>query len=261
MNRKKRFNFFWLTILLMGLAINGCQSHSQVVNNSGSLLNQVRIGRIPFSENLDYCSTGCSTAFKWVFAGKNRISLRETEASPWIPLNALGPFMPDTFHAVNVRNQNGIYCADLWVRPDTGGTFNSDNTKEVIQTLCPEGTPQQVGCPMAQVTNNSGIKISGVKIGNIGFSQIIDNCPDGCSTGFSVVSPGKNQILMTVKFGMIVKELTRPLGPFENGSYYSVNIVKNDSGTLCAELWRRKDTESEFNADTTRNQINTGCFR
>jgi len=260
-SRKKHSHFFWFMCLLVGFIISGC-ANTQVTNNSGSLLNRAKVGQVGFSENLDYCGTGCSTGFKRVRTGNNTISLRETVESSWISIGNLGPFVRDKFYSVNIRKAEQRFCAELWKRTDTTSEFNNDTTKELIQSLCPKEPPPPDGgpVPISQVTNNSGTLLDIVKVGAVEFSQNLDYCATGCSTGFEVVAAGDNQIAIKRVSSPGWNIMNQLLGPFEYGSMYSVNITKNVSGSYCAELWRRYDTGGEFNNDTTKEFIEAHCF-
>ena len=140
MSRSKKYSyFFWFISLIIVLIINGCAS-TQVTNNSGSLLHKVKVGTVEFSKNLDYCSNGCSTGFKWVTEGKNKISLQLLPLlpqAPWTTIGNLGPFVRFKHYSVNIiRNANGDFCAELWIRYDAGDEFNNDTTKDFVESHC-----------------------------------------------------------------------------------------------------------------------------
>ena len=116
------------------------------------------------------------------------------------------------------------------------------------------------GCASSQVTNNSGSLLNKIRVGWVNFSENLDYCGDGCSTGFDVVAAGDNQIALKETSSSGWQTMNELLGPFQNGLKYSVNIIKNNSGNFCAELWKRDQTSSEFNDDTTRDLIGSHCF-
>ncbi len=259
MNRSKKHTyFFWFIGLLIGFIINGC-AHTQVTNNSGSLIHKVKVGSVEFSENLDFCATGCSTGFKHVRRGNRTILLQTSDISSWVTIGNLGPFLKGKFYSVNMRMVNKSFCAELWHRTDTGSEFNEDTTKEIIQSLCLEELPQPGG-PISQVTNNSGTLLRKVKVGTIEFSENLDFCATGCSTGFAVVAAGDNQIALQKVPDSQWISMNELLGSFDDGLMYSVNIIRDSNGGFCAELWQRWDTSGPFNEDTTKEFIESHCF-
>ena len=109
---------------------------AQVVNNSGDLLYQVNVGDVVFTEHLSDCGSGCSTGFIDVVEGTNDIVVYQSETSIGESLGSVGQFQKSNNYAVNIRNVDG-YCAELWQRFDTSGTFNDDTTRVLIDTGCP----------------------------------------------------------------------------------------------------------------------------
>lgn len=81
----------------------------------------------------------------------------------------------------------------------------------------------------------------------------------GGSTGFSYVAEGTNTI--TVKQTSTSASVSvGSLGSFQKGisKNYAMNI-RTVSGSYCAELWQRLDTNSNFDDNTTRVLISTTC--
>jgi hypothetical protein len=115
------------------------------------------------------------------------------------------------------------------------------------------------GCSSStQVTNKSGILLDKVKVNSVEFSENLDHCGDGCSTGFYNVPAGKNVVSLKVDAGsgwMVLGEL----GPFEKNAHYSVTITKS-GGEFCAELWKRLQTTTTFNDDATKIFIGKSCL-
>lgn len=123
--------------------------------------------------------------------------------------------------------------------------------------------------PSVQVVNNSGGRIDRVIIGAVTFTQNLsyntslypsDNgsyCGDGCSTGFFDIVTGSNNVAVYATSASVQVSLGA-LGAFDTGNSYAVNIRKV-GGNYCAELWKRLNTNSIFNSDTTRVQISTTC--
>lgn len=110
--------------------------------------------------------------------------------------------------------------------------------------------------PSTQVTNNSGTLIYKVKVGGVEFTENLSYCADGCSTGFIDVPEGSNNIQLQQTSGGTWVDLG-DLGSFEKGSHYSVNI--KTGALFCAELWKRHQTNSTFNDDTTRELVASNC--
>ncbi len=108
--------------------------------------------------------------------------------------------------------------------------------------------------PSIQVTNNSGSLIHKVKVGDIEFSENLDMCGSGCSTGFKDVKEGENQISVQLSEGS-AWETIGTLAGFKNGNHYAVNIT----GARCAELWILHQTDIYFNDDTTKELIGSVC--
>jgi len=104
--------------------------------------------------------------------------------------------------------------------------------------------------PSCQVTNKSGMPLQKVKVHSVEFSENLDYCGDGCSSGFKNVPAGKSMIFLQVAEGsewMVLGEL----GPFEKKAHYSVTITKTGD-QFCAELWKRLQTSTTFNDDATK---------
>jgi hypothetical protein len=110
--------------------------------------------------------------------------------------------------------------------------------------------------PSTQVTNNSGTRIHMVKVGGVEFTENLSYCADGCSTGFINVPQGTNNIQLQQTSGGSWIDLG-DLGLFEKGLHYSVNIKSND--LFCVELWKRHQTSTTFNDDTTRELVASNC--
>jgi len=118
------------------MVLAGCSSSTQVTNNSGVLLNRVRVNTVEFSKNLDYCSDGCSTGFTGVPAGTNVISLNVAAGSEWMALGELGPFEKNSHYSVTITKSGVKFCAELWKRLQTTTTFNDDTTKIFVGKSC-----------------------------------------------------------------------------------------------------------------------------
>lgn len=263
MSISKRYpRVFRFAPLLIGLLLIGCAS-SQVTNSSGHYIAKAKIDQVKYSRNLDYCAGGCSTGFKAVPKGENRIAIQVTGNSPWVTIGKLSPFRVFKKYSVNIRtyweNNTKHYCAELWRRYDPAGPFNSDTTKVKIDTFCPKLKPVSDDAPISQVTNNSGVLLKKVKIGLIDFTENLDYCAEGCSTGFKTVAVDDNKVSLETT-DSVVKTLTDRLGPFEMGFKYAVNIIMNEEDQFCAELWRRDNTGPYFNADTTKVRLEWHCF-
>lgn len=115
------------------------------------------------------------------------------------------------------------------------------------------------GCSSStQVTNKSGILLEKVKVNSVEFSENLDHCGDGCSTGFINVPSGTNVIFLKVAPGSEWMELGK-LGPFEKNSHYSVTITKSGD-KFCAELWKRLQTSTTFNDDATKIFVEKSCL-
>jgi len=115
------------------------------------------------------------------------------------------------------------------------------------------------GCaPSSQVTNKSGMLLQKVKVHNVEFTENLDHCGDGCSTGFKDVTAGKSVISLKVAEGSEWMTLGE-LGPFEKNVHYSVTITKTGD-QFCAELWKRLQTSTTFNDDATRIFIGKSCM-
>jgi hypothetical protein len=114
------------------------------------------------------------------------------------------------------------------------------------------------GCsPSTQVTNKSGVLLNKVKVNTVEFTENLDHCGDGCSTGFINVPAGKNVVSLKVAAGsewMVLGEL----GPFEKNAHYSVTVTKSGD-TFCAELWKRLQTSTTFNDDATKIFVGKSC--
>ena len=110
---------------------------AQVVNNSGSSIYRVKIGHVEFYKNLSRCFDGCSTGFKDVRSGQNRISVKMASGSAWKTIGTVGRFENSRHYAVNIlKKKGGTLCAQLAVRNQTDSTYNDDRTKKVIDNAC-----------------------------------------------------------------------------------------------------------------------------
>ena len=277
----------WLLILLIALVMSGC-AQTQVTNNSGTLLDLVKVGSVNFDENLDYCGDGCSTGFKKVKTGDHKVSLRETPTSSWKAVGTVGPFKKGKFYSVNVRKLLGQigpgkqYCTELWQRFDTDSEFNNDTTKTRIDSSCqltmvpvdPSSTPGSDTSPSSDdppesmVTNSSGGTIFKVKIDDdleddvegIEYTENLSFCSDGCSTGYKPLLSEDNHIMLQKTSGSTWLTLSEQLGPFEYGLFYSVNITEVSDDGFCAELWEIEDPNKTFNEDTVgREPLTSHC--
>ncbi len=115
------------------------------------------------------------------------------------------------------------------------------------------------GCaPSSQVTNKSGMLLKKVRVNTIEFTENLDHCGDGCSSGFKDVPAGKSEISLKVSEGSEWMTLGE-LGPFENNAHYSVTITKTGD-QFCAELWKRLQTGTTFNDDATKIFVGKSCL-
>lgn len=114
-----------------------------------------------------------------------------------------------------------------------------------------------VGCSSAQVVNNSGVLIKRVKVGHVDFRENLDDCAGGCSTGFKEVKAVANHVSLKETDTSLWKALGY-LSTFAAGTNYAVNIRKV-ADEFCAELWKRNQTDSTFNDDTTKELIDSHC--
>ena len=110
----------------------------------------MNVGSVTFSENLSYCSDGCSTGFSDVAEGTNTITVKQTSASASVSVGSLGSFQKGNSYAVNIRTVNGSYCAELWQRLNTAPFFNNDTTRVLISTTCGGSTALTI--PTATIT-------------------------------------------------------------------------------------------------------------
>lgn len=109
---------------------------AQVVNNSGASFYQVKVGNTVFSKNLSGCN-GCSSGFKTVKKGSNRISLKHSATSSWIQIGNLNGFENNEKYAVNItKGRTGSICAELYQRKNTDLTFAKDRGKRKIASVC-----------------------------------------------------------------------------------------------------------------------------
>ncbi len=116
--------------------------------------------------------------------------------------------------------------------------------------------------PITQVTNNADFLIERAMVADVEFTEHIGGCTGGCSTGFKKVPSGHNPVSVDKAASPEIIEFAE-LGPFRLNWWfkpkkYAVNIV-TDAERVCAELWRRYQTDSTFNDDTTRVMITTVC--
>ena len=109
---------------------------TQVVNNSGIKIFQVKVGNTIFKNNLSRCSNGCSTGFKNVKPGKKQIYIKTVMAAPWKNIGVLGEFKGCKKYAVNIKKKGQMICAELFLRLNTDPTFNNDKTKKKIASIC-----------------------------------------------------------------------------------------------------------------------------
>lgn len=119
-------------------AAKECQTppDAQVVNNSGAGIFQVKVGGVLFQENLSACGDGCSTGFKAVPKGANRIAVKASRASAWEELGTLGAFAACAHHSVNLVRRGNVICAELYTRKKTGSVFNLDASRKKIAETC-----------------------------------------------------------------------------------------------------------------------------
>jgi hypothetical protein len=110
---------------------------TQVVNNSGVNIHEVKVGRVSFSRHIGSCSDGCSTGFKKINFGSNIISVKVRPASPWVTIGTLNGFEYNKHYAVNfVVNRPGFLCAELHKHNNTSIVFNENHVKEYKSNIC-----------------------------------------------------------------------------------------------------------------------------
>ncbi len=110
---------------------------TQVVNNSGIKLHQVKIGSIIFSRNLSRCSNGCSTGFKNIHPGKNRVYIKTSPHASWNQIGSVGNFKKCKKYAVNIIKKGKLlFCAELFQRSDTDLKFNQDKKRKKLSNAC-----------------------------------------------------------------------------------------------------------------------------
>ena len=148
-------------------------------------------------------------------------------------------------------------------------TVTKQATTTTTSTTTTTTSTTTTEAPITQVTNSSGGRINHVNVGNVTFSDNLsynvglytfDNgsyCGDGCSTAFSDVSEGTNNVVV-YQTATSTPVSVGSLGSFVAGKAYSVTI-RTVSGSYCAELWHKLDTNLIFNNDTTRVLIATTC--
>ncbi len=108
----------------------------QVVNNSGTSIFQVKIGKIVFHRNLSTCFTGCSSGFKAVKEGMLKILVKPNRLSSWQSIGSIGKFEPCKKYALNIKKSGNKLCAALFERVQTDSAFNNDRTKRKIDQTC-----------------------------------------------------------------------------------------------------------------------------
>lgn len=127
------------TITLPIAMVATAQPTAQVVNNSGGLIDHVNVGNVTFTEIISSCDGGCSTGFLAVAERTNNVVVYQTATSNPVSVGSLGLFVAGNDYAVNIRNVNASYCAELWQRLDTSTEFNNDTTRVLIGTTCTGG--------------------------------------------------------------------------------------------------------------------------
>jgi hypothetical protein len=122
------------------------------------------------------------------------------------------------------------------------------------------GCGSSSGAP-TQVVNNSGTPLLTVTVGGVAFTENLSPhdgiCTTnfGCSTGFSSVPTGSNDVVVS-PLDTGPSTLGR-LGPFTDTSH-AVNVRAVSAG-YCAELWKRLNTSVHFDEDTGRVLVATTC--
>lgn len=152
---------------------------AQVVNNSGDLFTIAWIGSVPFTENLDYCASGCSTGFHDVAEGFNEIAIEHPFTLETLVIGTLGTFDPDTFYAVNIIKSGSSYCAELWIRYQTGSTFNDDTTREFVDSVCsgPTYDPNEVDTDGDGIVDALDVDDDNDGVPDDYYGWNLDNCP------------------------------------------------------------------------------------
>jgi hypothetical protein len=114
----------------------------QVVNNSGIFIHQVKVGNKLFSRHIGSCTDGCSTGFKKIDRGSNKIFVKVSPVSPWAEIGTLTGFNYNRHYAVNiVTGREGVVCAELWLHHDTSIPFNENHVKEKTGDACSRFMP------------------------------------------------------------------------------------------------------------------------
>ena len=115
---------------------------TQVVNNSGRFIHEVKVGNVLFSRHIGSCSDGCSTGFKTIPRGSNRVFVKINASAPWVEIGTLTGFNYNKHYAVNiVIGRGGVICAELWLHHDTSTPFNENHVKEKTGEICSRFTP------------------------------------------------------------------------------------------------------------------------
>ncbi len=236
---------------------------AQVVNNCGENIYQVKVGSVLFSRHIGSCSDGCSTGFKNVPAGSNKISVKLEPTSPWVAMGTLRGFESNKHYAINLvagsRDAEG--CAELFIRYNTTPRFNDDRTKVKIGETCkifPDDAEKKP--PETQVVNNSGINIYQVKVGNVFFSRHIGSCSDGCSTGFKKINKGSNRVSVKIRPDSPLVYIGT-LNNFENNKHYAVNLIMGRGGVMCAQQFLHNNTSIPFNENHVKEYKSDVCSR
>ncbi len=105
---------------------------TQVVNNSGVAIFQVKVDDKIFSEHLGECFDGCSTGFMQVKAGSNQVSVKMTAIAPWQVVGSLSGFEYNKHYSVNMVSGKGGLCAALYFLADTSIPFNDNHSKRAV---------------------------------------------------------------------------------------------------------------------------------
>ncbi|RPI76646.1 MAG: hypothetical protein EHM45_12285, partial [Desulfobacteraceae bacterium] len=155
---------------------------TQVVNNAGVKIHQVKVGNVILQENLSTCTDGCSTGFKTVNKGQNQVAVKMNSTSAWVSLGSLGKFEECTHYAVNLIKKDKKLCAELFLRKNTDPTFNNDPTKQKMRETC------------QTMTTITGPEKPAVSTGMTPAAQARANLPGQTPAGAVTQKPGQMQM-------------------------------------------------------------------
>ena len=100
----------------------------QVINNSELSIHSVKIGQVLFTKNLSKCFDGCSTPFKKVSKGQNRIYVKTGSIAPWQYIGVLDSFAERNRYSVNITKKGQLLC--VW------STLNRNGNRKKLNKIC-----------------------------------------------------------------------------------------------------------------------------